>query len=70
MSSNTTPFLIRLSVAAASIGVSQRVLAKTIADQLIPVTAVQVGRMAFVKRGEFQAWLGCRQQPADGMLTG
>lgn len=69
MSSNTTPFLIRLSVAAESIGVTQRVLAKTIADQLIPVTAVQVGRMTFLKRGEFQAWLGCIQQPAGEMLT-
>lgn len=69
MSSNTTPFLIRLKTAADSIGVTPRILKKTIDDKLIPVTAVRVGRMQYVKRAEFQAWLGCHQQPSSDILT-
>lgn len=69
MTSKTTPFLIRLTAAAAAAGVSPLVLKKTIDDQLIPVSAVRVGKMMYVKRGEFQAWLGCRQQPSSELLA-
>lgn len=68
-SKTTTPFLIRLKVAADAAGVSSLVLQKSIEDQLIPVEAVRVGKMTYVKRAQFQAWLGCHQLPGNELLA-
>ena len=58
----TKPALIRLSAAAAMLGLTPEHLVRGVLDRSVPLTPVRVSQTTFFRTVELNAWL--RDQPA------